>query len=102
WLPGNAEAHLPADIPGDQLIVRRLCTVNTVERLLVVEAGAGIVDVADDRLVEDVALRRLDAHRADQHERAKVARRHARHLGGDPAAEAEADQRGLLETEVTE
>src|SRR5437588_1919098 len=42
---------------------------------LVVKAGAGVVDIADDRLVEDVAFGRLDPHRADQHEPVEVARR---------------------------
>src|SRR6266536_1477547 len=58
----------------------------------VLAAGAGIVDVAHDRLVEDLAVNRLHAHRADQDEPANRRRRHRRHLRGDPAAEAQADQ----------
>ena len=66
------------------------------------KAGAGVVDIADDRLVEDVALGRLDPHRADQHEPVEVARRQRRHLGRDPAAEAEPDEAGALDAEIGE
>ena len=66
------------------------------------EAGAGVVDIADDRLVQDVALGRLDAHRADQHEPVEIARRQRRHLGRDPAAEAEPDKAGALDPEIGE
>ena len=63
------------------------------------KAGTGIVDVAGDRQIEDVAHRGLDAHGAHQDETGDVPRRHAGHLGGDPAAEAETDQGGLLQAE---
>ena len=92
-LPGDAEAHLAADVPHLELVDARLGAVQPVERRLIVETRAHIVDVAGDRLVEDVALRRLDAHGADQHQVREIAGRHGRHLGRDPAAEAQPDQR---------
>ena len=64
------------------------------------KAGPGVIDIADDRLVEDVALRRFDAHRADQHQPMKVARRQRRHFGSDPAAIAEPDEAGALDPEI--
>jgi hypothetical protein len=101
-LPGDAEAHLAADVPHLELVVRRLGAVDPVERLLVVEARPRIVDVACDREVEDVALRRLDAHGADQHELGEIGRCHAGHLGGDPAAEAQPDQDGVADLQLAQ
>src|SRR5205809_71631 len=51
WLPRDPEAHLAAQIPGDQLVGRDLA-VNPGECRLIVKPGARVVEIADDRLVE--------------------------------------------------
>jgi len=66
------------------------------------EAGARIVDVADDGLVKNIALGGLDSHRGNQNELRNVSRRHRCHFGGDPAAEAEPDQNGILDFQLCE
>ena len=73
-LPRDAEAHLARRCPRPRAGRSRLGAVDLVERFLIMEAGARIVDVADDGLVEDIALGRLDAHRADENELGDVAR----------------------------
>jgi len=44
----------------------------------------------------------LIAHGADQHQAGDVGGRHGRHLGGDPAAEAQADQCRLVDLQRTQ
>src|ERR1700730_9400581 len=61
-LPGDAEAHLARDVPRLELIGRWCGAVDLIERTLIIETRTGIVDVADDSLVKNIALRRLDAH----------------------------------------
>src|SRR6516165_12796740 len=55
-LPGDAEAHLTRDVPRLELISRRLSTIDAVERLLIMEAGARIVEVTNDGLIKNIAL----------------------------------------------
>ncbi len=69
---------------------------------LVVKPGAGVVDIADDRLVEDIALGRLHPHRADQHQPVEIARGERRHLGRHPTAKAEPDEARVLDPEIGE
>src|SRR3984957_20084431 len=59
-LPGDPEAHLAAQIPSDQLVGRDIA-VDPSEGVLVVKTGAGVIEIADDRLVEDIAVGRLQA-----------------------------------------
>ncbi|MPZ36077.1 MAG: 2Fe-2S iron-sulfur cluster binding domain-containing protein [Rhodospirillales bacterium] len=98
------EARLKlASIRGTrELIGRRLGAVEAVEHLLVMEAGAGIVDIAGDGEVENVTLRRLDAHGADQDQMGEIGGCHAGHLGGDPAAKARADEGGVVDLEAAQ
>src|SRR6185295_20142794 len=77
-----------------------LGVVDFVERFWIMEAGARIVDVADDGLVENIALGWLDPHRANENKLGDVGGRHRRHFGRDPAAEAEPDQYRLLNFEL--
>src|ERR1044071_8993530 len=44
WLPGDAEAHFAAQIPGNELI-RRYIAVDAGKGGLIVEAGTGVVDI---------------------------------------------------------
>src|SRR5215813_8762676 len=67
-LPGDAEAHLARDIPRLELISRRLGAIDAVERLLIMEAGARIVDVTNDSLVKNISLGGLDSHRGNENE----------------------------------
>src|SRR3984893_7594007 len=98
-LPGDAKAHLAAEVPIDELVGRHIA-VYPREGLLIVEAGPRVVQVADDRLVKDVALGGLHPHRPAHHEPVELAGSHRRHLRRDPAAKAEADQRGSLDPEL--
>ena len=101
-LPGDAEAHFAAQVPGFELVGARMRAVDGIEFGLIVESEAGVVDVVHQRLVEDEALGGFHAHRADQHEGAQGGRRHARHFRRDPATEAGADQRGCGDAEFGE
>ena len=65
------------------------------------KTGTCVIEITDDCLVEDLALGRLQTHRPDQDQPMKFARRHRRHLGGDPPAKAEADQRSPVDAEIS-
>src|SRR5438270_11066217 len=54
-LPGDPEAHLAAQIPFDQLVGGHIA-VDSREGVLVVKPGAGLVEIADDRLGENLAV----------------------------------------------
>ena len=94
-LPCDPEGHLPVEVPLLEERGGRLGAEDLVEGLLLLEAGAHVVDVADEGLVEDVALGGLDAHGAHEDDAMQSARRHGRHLGGDPSPEAEPDYGNL-------
>ena len=98
-LPCGPEHHLAADVPRLELI-RRDVAIDAGECGLIVEARLRIVEVGDDRLIGDVAVRRLDPHRADQHQLAERRRRLACHLGRDPATEAQSHQRNIGQAEI--
>ena len=66
------------------------------------ESGLRIVEIGHDRLIGDIALRRLDPHRSDQHQTAEGLGRLARHLGRDPAAEAQTHQRNVAHAEIAQ
>src|SRR5260370_11912419 len=57
------------------------------------------IEIATDRLIENFAWRRLVPHRADENEPVELARRHGSHLGSDPTAKTEADQRCPIDVE---
>ena len=92
-LPRDAERHLAVEIPLLELAHRRLGAPDPLERPRVLESRADVLDVAHQRLIEDLAGGRQDAHGADEDEPAKCRRRHRGHLRGDPATEAETEQR---------
>src|SRR5436190_20430274 len=60
-LPRDAETHLARNIPSLELVGRGFGAIDLVECFLIVESGTGVVDVADDGLVENIAFGRLDA-----------------------------------------
>ncbi len=91
-LPCNSEAHFATDIPLLELVRGRVFSVDAIEGCLIVKSGPGVVDVAHQRLVENIPLRRLDPHCPDKHEMGDIARSECGHFGSDPAAETQSEQ----------
>src|ERR1700733_10046218 len=100
-LPGGTEYHLATDVPLLEL-VRCHIAIDARERGLVVEPRLRIVEVRHDRLVGDVAARRIYAHRADQHQLAIRGGRLAGPLGRAPSAESQPNQGSVAQPELAQ
>ena len=65
-----------------------------------VKPGPGVVEIADDCLIQDIALGQLQTHCAHQNQAMQCGRRHRRHLSRNPPAKAEPDQQGPFNAKI--
>ena len=98
-LPGEPRRHLAAVVPELLVGPPGVVAEGLPEPVLVAEAGHDVLVEVDHHLVQDLALARLEAGRADEHEPADALLAHRRHLGGHEAPEAEPHERRALEPE---
>ena len=98
-LPAEPRRHLAAVVPELLVGPPGVVAEGLPEPVLVAEAGHDVLVEVDHHLVQDLALARLMAGRADEHEPADALLAHRRHLGGHEPPEAEPHERRALEPE---
>ncbi len=98
-LPAEPRRHLAAVVPELLEGPPGVVAEGLPEPVLVAEAGHDVLVEVDHHLVQDLALARLVAGCADEHEPADALLAHRRHLGGHEPPEAEPHERRAHEPE---